>query len=126
MKNETLVHSIFPLILLTILLSSCEKEYLVAESEVPQWLKQSIQEHEQSIEENPRSMAAMGAWKRAKWKQVYYYEYYNPLLSSMPSPISHSGDTLEVFIRDIDTDYHKEKCCLSWVWKGPDFTDLFD
>ena len=126
MKKETLVRSISPLILLTILLSSCGKEYLVPESEVPQWLKQSIQDDEQSIEQNPRGMAAMGAWKRAKWKQVYYFEYHNPLLSSLRRPISHSGDTLEVFIGDIDTDYHKEKCCLTWVWKGPDFTDLFD
>jgi hypothetical protein len=126
MKKAKAELFIFPLILLTLFLSSCEKEYLVPESEVPQWLKQSIQEDEQSIKENPRGMAAMGAWKRAKWNQVYYYEYHNPLLSSMPRPISHSGDTLEVWVGDIDTDYYKEKCCLSWVWKGPDFTDIFD
>ena len=124
MKKKTAFRSIVPLLLFILFLSSCEKGYLVPENELPQWLKDTIQEHEQSIQENPRGMAAMGAWKRANWNKEYYYEYHNPLLSSMPRPISHSGDTLEVWIRDIDSDYYKEKCCSTWVWKGPDFIDI--
>jgi hypothetical protein len=124
MKKETSFSSIFPLILLFILLSSCEKEYLVPESELPEWLKDTIEEQVQSIQENPKGMAAMGAWKRAKWNRVYYYEYHNPLLSSMPRPISHSGDTLGIWVGDIDTDYYKKKCCIAWVWKGPEFIEI--
>jgi hypothetical protein len=117
---------ILVLLLLAFLLSSCEKEYLVPENEWPQWLKTSIQEHEQSIKENPKSMARIAAWKRTRWNNTYYYEYYNLLLSSMPSPISQSGDTLDVWIGDRDSDYHKEKCCSAFVWKGPDFIDYSD
>ena len=118
--------NIFPLILLACFLNSCEKESLVPENEWPQWLKTSIQEHEKAIEENPKGGAGLGAWKRARWNNTYFYEYYNMLLSSMPSPISHSGDTLDVWIGDRDTDYHKEKCCSIFVWKGPDFIDYSD
>jgi len=124
MKKENLSRRILALILLALLLSSCEKEYLVPENELPQWLKDNIQEQKQSIQEHPNGMAAMGAWRRASWNKVYYYEYHNALLSSMPRPISHSGDTLEVWVGDIDTDYYKEKCCVSWVWKGPQYLDI--
>jgi hypothetical protein len=124
MKKGKFFHFTFFLILLTLLISSCDKEFLVPESELPQWLKQSIREDEQSIKENPHGLAAMGAWKRSRWNKEFYYEYHNPLLSSMPRPISHAGDTLEVWVGDVDTDYHKEKCCNAWVWKGPDFQDI--
>jgi hypothetical protein len=117
----------FALLMLSLsLLFSCEKDPLVPESELPQWLKTTIQEDEQSIEENPIGLASTGAWKRCRLEKEYYYEYHNPLISSMPSPISQSGDTLEVWVGDTDTDYYKEKCCCVWVWKGPDFFDLFE
>ena len=74
--------------MLSFLLSSCEKVYLVPESELPQWLKATIQEHEKAIEENPKG-----------W------------------PISHSGDTLDVWVGDTHTDYHNEKCCKTFFVK---------
>ncbi len=114
------------LFLMALLLVSCDKEYLVPECELPQWLKDNIEQHEQSIRDNPKSMAGIAAWKRTVWKQEYYYEYYNLLLSSMPRPISHSGDTLDVWIGDTDSDYHREKCCSVYVWKGPDYKEIFD
>ena len=112
--------------MLALLLCSCEKDYLLPESEVPQWLKSTIQQAEQAIEENSKTVEAMGAWKRTQWNDTHYYEYHNPLLSSMPSPISHSGDTLNIWVGDANTDYHKEKCCSIFVWKGPDFSDFSD
>jgi len=124
MKKSRFFHSTLLLLLLTLLSASCEKQYLVPESELPGWLKDNIQEQVQSIQENPKGMAATGAWKRARWNKEFYYEYHNPLLSSMPRPISHSGDTLKVWVGDTDTDYYKEKCCTSWVWKGPDYIDI--
>lgn len=118
------MNRLLPLFLLAFLLCSCEKDYLVPESELPQWLKTTIQEHEKAIEESTKGWPAMGAWKRARWDETYYYEYYNLLLSSMPRPISHSGDTLDVWVGDTNTDYHKEKCCSAFVWKGPDYFDF--
>lgn len=114
------------LILSTLLLCSCEKVYLVPESELPQWLKTDIQEAEQSIKENPKGWPAMGAWVRTRWDEAYFYEYHNPVLSSMPRPISHSGDTLDMWVGDTSTDYNKEKCCNTYVWKGPKYIGLFD
>lgn len=126
MKKVTIAPLLLPIILLFFLLISCEKEYLVPESELPQWLKNSIRRDEQFIKDHPHGLAAMGAWNRTRWNDEYYYEYYNLLLSSMPRPISHSGDTLEVWVGDTDTDYHKEKCCSRYVWKGPDYFELSD
>ena len=114
------------LLLIAFLFCSCEKEDLVPEGEWPQWLKENIEMHEQSIKENPKAMAGIAAWKRTEWRQEYYYEYINLLLSSMQRPISHSGDTLDVFVGDMDSDYHKEKCCSIYVWKGPDYISIFD
>lgn len=111
------------LFLMALLLVSCDKEYLVPERELPQWLKDNIEMLEQNIADNPKSMAKISAWMRTEWKHEYYYEYYNPLLSSMPRPISHSGDTLDVWIGDMDSDYFKEKCCSVYVWKGPDYKE---
>ena len=120
------MNRLLPLLLLASLLLSCEKEKMVPEDEWPQWLRTTIEEHESFIRANPKSSAAVGAWKRTTWDRVYYYEYYNLLSSSMPIAISHSGDTLETYVGDPDSDYDKEKCCGTWVWKGPDFIDFTD
>jgi len=120
------VKKILPCILLACLLCSCEKDYLVPESELPQWLKTSIKQDEKAIEENLKGGAALGAWIRTRWDEAYFYEYHNLLLSSMPRPISHGGDTLDLWVGDIHTDYHKEKCCVVYVWKGPDYIEIFD
>ena len=117
---------ILPLLWLALLLLSCEKENLVPEDAWPQWLRTTIEEHERSIGNDPGSSCAVGAWKRTTWKRVYYYEYYNLFSSSMPIAISHAGDTLETYVGDINSDYDREKCCGTWVWKGPDFIDFTD
>jgi hypothetical protein len=120
------VKNTLPLLLLASLLLSCEKENLVPGDALPQWLKTTIEEHESSIRNDSKSIYAVGAWKRTTWNRVYYYEYYNLFFSSMPIAISHSGDTLDTYVGDTDSDYDREKCCGAWVWKGPDFIDLTD
>ena len=114
-----------PIFLLACLLHSCEKVNLVPEDEWPQWLKTTIDEQERSIRDNPKSSYALGAWMRTTWNQVYYYEYYNLLFSSMPIAISHSGDTLDTYVGNTSSDYHNQKCCSIYVWKGPDYKDYF-
>jgi len=120
------MYRFLPFLLLASLLLSCEKETLVLEDEWPDWLRTTIEEHEDLIRANPQSSVAVGAWKRTTWNRVYYYEYYNLLSSSMPIAISHSQDTLDTYVGDTDSDYHHEKCCASWVWKGPRFIDFTD
>ncbi len=68
------------LLLFAFVLSSCEKEFLVSESELPEWLKDSIRQDELVIKDNPKSMEAIGSWKRTRWDKVYYYEYFSLIL----------------------------------------------
>ena len=102
------------------LLASCEKEYLIPENELPQWLKTSIDQDLEIIAENSGSMRALGKWIRSEWKNEYYYEYQNALLCSMQSPISHYNDTLSIYHSNSNTNYYNEKCCEVVVWNGAD------
>jgi len=43
---------------------SCEKDYLIPDNEVPDWLKTRISLDEQTIRDNPKYMASWGAWVR--------------------------------------------------------------
>lgn len=47
---------------------------------------------------------------------------HNELSSSLPLAISYSGDT-KIPTYDISLEYHKEKCCKIYVWKGPKYND---
>jgi len=106
--------------LLAISTLSCEKNNLFPESEIPDWLKTQIEISEQQIQENPGKMPAFGAWVRFIWKTDCYFEYYNPVSSLLYEPISFDGVTLK-FTDPKTTDYHKEKCCMRYVWKGPNY-----
>ncbi len=107
---------------LLLLLSSCEKDFLIPSNEVPDWLKSEISQDEQTIKEQPRSMTLYGGWLRYSWRNEYYFEYHNVLSSSLPLAISYSGDT-KIPAYDINLDYNKEKCCKTYVWKGPKYND---
>jgi hypothetical protein len=115
MKN-----TLFFFIALILLLSSCEKEYLIPSNEVPDWLKTKINEDEQIIKEQPRLMNAYGCWIRYSWNNENYFEYHNELSSSLPMAISFDGETK--IPANIDNAYNREKCCLTYVWKGPNFS----
>ena len=112
------------LLILSLTFFSCEKEYLIPENEVPEWLKAEIKQDEKIIKESPKLMNAHGAWLRYKWQEEYYFEYHNMLSSSLIMPISATGDTLHFSPGDISTEYYKEKCCRQYVWKGPNYKEL--
>ncbi len=103
---------------------SCEKDYLIPDKEVPEWLKTKINQDEQIIKDSPQLMNSYGAWLRYDWQNEYYFEYHNVLSSSLPQPISTKGDTLHIYATDINTDYYKEKCCKQYVWKASEYKDL--
>jgi len=108
---------------LSLIFFSCEKDYLIPDKEVPEWLKSKIKQEEQIIKESPQLMNAYGAWLRYDWQNEYYFEYHNELSSSFPRAISIKGDTLHIWANDVNTDYYKEKCCKQLVWKAPNYKD---
>jgi hypothetical protein len=112
------------MLVLSIIFFSCEKDYLIPDKEVPEWLKTKINQDEQIIRDSPQLMNAYGAWLRYKWQSEDYFEYHNELSSSLPQPISEKGDTLNFYVTDSTTDYYKEKCCKQYVWKAPEYKDL--
>jgi hypothetical protein len=112
------------LLFFCLLFSSCEKDYLVPDREVPDWLKAKISQDEQKIKDSPKLMYSYGAWLRYKWQNEYYFEYHNVLSSSSPRAISANCDTLHIWADDVNTDYYKEKCCKQYVWKAPDYKEF--
>ena len=111
------------LILILFITISCEKDYLIPNKEVPNWLKTEINNEEQIIKDSPQLMNAYGAWIRFKWQQEYYFEYQNPLSSSSPRAISTNRDTLRIYVFNTTTDYYKEKCCKEFVWKASKYNE---
>jgi hypothetical protein len=107
----------------TLMFISCEKDYLVPEKEVPDWLKTKISQDEQAIKDSPKYMTSYGCWLRYSWQNEYYFEYHNVVSSSSPRAISFKGDTLHIWANDINTDYCKEKCCKQYVWKAPKYKE---
>jgi hypothetical protein len=71
-------------------------------------------------------MNAYGGWLRYDWQNEYYFEYHNSLSSSAPRAISVDGDTLHIWANDVNTDYYKEKCCMTFVWKAPKYKEYGD
>jgi len=111
------------LFVLSLFFFSCEKDYLIPDNEVPDWLKSDIKKQEQIIKESRRFMCSYGAWLRYDWDHEYYFEYHNELSSSSPKAISTNGDTLHIWANDVNTEYYKEKCCRQLVWKAPKYSD---
>jgi len=107
----------------SLFLFSCEKDYLVPNKEVPDWLKSQINKAEKSIKENPKGLTAYAAWVRYKWQDEYYFIYEAYASSASPLAISTTQDTLRINPWDTTTDYYKEKCCKQLIWKGPKYTD---
>lgn len=104
------------LALVIFFLISCQENE--PELSIPQWLKVRNQYDESYVMQNPKSMLAYGKWIRTKWEGQFYFEYNNPLSSSMYSPISYDNDTLSFYWTNNSTDYFKQKCCSEVVWKG--------
>jgi hypothetical protein len=111
------------MLFISAMLFSCEKDYLIPDNEVPEWLKSKIEQDEQMMNDHPSSCLYYGAWLRYRWQDEYYFEYHCSCSSSSPKAISTNGDTLNIWANDITTDYYKEKCCRQLVWKAPDYKD---
>ena len=109
-------------------LSSCEKkDVLVPENEIPIWLKNQIKSYELELQQNPDQFVASGiAWIRYKWNGKYYFELRNMISSTFAYPISFDQDTLKVCPVCLGTDYHDNKCCKQFAWKGPHYIDTED
>lgn len=115
---------VFAFFLLIFLLSSCDKDDIVLDKEIPNWLNNSIENDEQAIKDFPQSWKNFGVWFQYRWNGVYYFEYGNPLSSSIVPPISQAQDTLNYLDSAISNKYQNEKCCQRLVWKGPKYDDL--
>jgi len=50
---------------------SCEKDYLIPENEVPDWLKAKIKQDEQKIVDSPKSLVLYGCWFRYNWQNDF-------------------------------------------------------
>lgn len=111
------------MILFSLFLFSCEKDYLIPEKEVPEWLKAKINQDEKTMNDHPSSCLYYGGWLRYIWQDEFYFEYHCSCSSSSPRVISTTGDTLHIWANDTTTDYYKEKCCRQLVWKAPKYTD---
>jgi hypothetical protein len=111
------------LLFISTMFFACEKDCLIPNNEVPDWLKTKINQDEQFILDHPSSCLNYGAWLRYNWKDEYYFEFHCSCSSSSPRAISTKGDTLHIWANDVVTNYYKEKCCRQLVWKAPDYTD---
>ena len=110
------------LLLPALLLISCEKDYLVPASEVPEWLEDRIAETEKEIRSNPKSGLDMCAWVRYTYEDDYYYEWINLLSSYLPHLYNQKGELMTFDSMDIDR-YYDEKCCKQFIWKGANYID---
>lgn len=97
--------------------SSCEKNQIVPDDEVPGWLKTRIARDELTIASNPQSGLDIAAWIRYKYQKEYFFEYHNMLSSSFPNVYNYAGESVNYLI-DPYTDYPDKKCCKQYVWKG--------
>ena len=112
------MHKLLLLFIITVFLTACEKDYLVPENEIPEWLKVRIAEDEAIIKEEPKFMANYGAWLRYEFNNEKYYEYDNPLSSLSRNPYSETGERINTQVPPF-TEYWFKKCCERYVWKAP-------
>ena len=106
------------------LFTDCNKNKLIPEDEVPQWLKERIAEDEVDIEESdPKKMVNFGAWIRYKFNEDYYFEYDNPLSSVCCCMLNFEGESFNYFDESFET-YQENKCCKKYVWKAPEYDEL--
>lgn len=108
---------VFILLLFSLFLTSCEKDYLVPNKEVPQWLKDRIAKDQK----DPNSFSDISAWIRYEYKDKYYYEY-NLMTSSQYPPVYTDDGQLFSQTKDSYIDYMNTKCCKKYIWKGKSYS----
>ena len=72
-------------LLLFFSLVSCQEDDPFKNKNLPVWLTESIQNDEEFVSQNPKSMLAYGVWVRTEWEGNNYFEYSNQL-SHQPYP----------------------------------------
>lgn len=113
----------FFFILFSVSMISCEKDLLLPDSEVPDWLKERIANDEAIIQSNPQSGLDAAAWIRYRYDGNYYFEYLNLLSSAFPAIYSYEGvQTMTLF--DNYQDFISGRCCKIYVWKGKSYTEI--
>ncbi|HCM60261.1 MAG TPA: hypothetical protein DIS74_07800 [Bacteroidales bacterium] len=112
------------LLLPIMLLTACEKQYLVPSDEVPSWLKEMIREAEEGESNPPMYGSDFGAWVRYKYDGNYFFEWINPVSSSFPPVYNLEGNP--VMEQMVDAPYQNGKCCKKYIWKGSAFPDDYD
>lgn len=114
-------HLIF-LLFLVFTISSCEKDYLIPKSEVPDWLRKRIAQDEKEIKSNPQSGLDIAAWIRYEYLDNYYFEYHNLLSSAGPVTYDYDG-VIIMLNQEPYLNYNADKCCKQYVWKGPSYIE---
>jgi hypothetical protein len=128
MKNMTVPSLTVVLLGLLLATASCEKrDAFVPGNEIPSWLKDEIEGYRQALQQNPKNPVINGiAWIRYKWENEYYFEFRSMISSTFAYPISFNQDTLKVCPVCLGTEYHDNKCCKQYVWKGSIYADPGD
>lgn len=101
-------------------LFSCAEENQPADTEIPAWLQDIIEQNEEELKKDEGALVSITAWVRFTYRDAYYFEYHNPILSSMP-PVHDWEGTLVQFDQESFDDYSQQKCCKWYVWKGPSY-----
>jgi hypothetical protein len=114
----------FALVAFCLLIVSCEKapNLLLPSSEVPDWIQKRISSDEKKIASNPQSGLDVAAWIRYKFQDDYYFEYRNAISSAGPEKYDYNGNKI-LLTQEPYTHFEAEKCCKSFVWKGPNYID---
>lgn len=118
------------LFVVLVILLSCEKEketenkdFLIAENEVPVWLKTYV-------EQKGLKEGSLSAWVRYSWQNTSYFECLDMTSSSLAIPLSFNGDSLftksqDILSSDLYKSYQKDKCCKTYVWKSNGYSSIF-
>lgn len=110
-------------IMLAFAMLSCEKDLLIPDSEVPDWLQERIANDEALIQNNPHSGLDAAAWIRYKYDGSYYFEYLNLLSSAFPVIYSYEGVQVMTVMNDYQA-FSSDRCCKKYVWKGKSYTEI--
>jgi hypothetical protein len=110
---------------LALIILSCEKAKIEPNPEIPNWLKDRIFQDEESLKTNPKSGLNVSAWIRYAYNGNYYFEFVN-LLSSMGPQIYKQDGTTFFYTDKNFSGYQSEKCCKSYIWKGPSYFEIND
>ena len=108
---------LFISILFSLLFSSCEKSSDPG-YELPAWLKEKIEDHDEVIASQADSYLRICAWISHTWEKNQYFEFSNPISSSFPSVYNYKGEIITD--SKVLTPYYEERCCKTFIWKGPD------